>query len=89
MRRRGPSAMDDADLRERTRAIDSDELENLIRVGEAMDRTGEGPGEGRRSGDPCQPTARHRSPTDTSGEGRSTRRESSTDRCADWPYERR
>ena len=37
MRRRGPIAMDDADLRERARAaIDPDELENLIRVGEAM-----------------------------------------------------
>src|SRR5438094_9298543 len=37
MRRRGPSAMDDADLRETARAaIDPDELENLIRVGEAM-----------------------------------------------------
>jgi len=37
MRRRGPIAMDDADLREKARAaIDPDELENLIRVGEAM-----------------------------------------------------
>ena len=37
MRRRGPIAMDDADLRETARAaIDPDELENLIRVGEAM-----------------------------------------------------
>jgi len=48
------------------------------------DRARKGTGEGRGRSDPCQRTARHRSPTDTSGEGRSAGRESSTDRCADW-----